>query len=227
MASVGNRVRLTIDRPAADSIDRFREASPPDLADAMNRAGAMRDLFPAYRPIPKCIGPALTVKVPAGGSAVILKAMELAQRGDVIVIDGRGTTTASLWGGNRSIYAAQKQLAGVIIDGAMRDVAESRQVNLPVFARAIAPTAGASTGPGEVNYPVSCGGVVVCPGDIVVADEEGIVVIPRGDADDVYAAWRQIVEREVAWRADSAAGRQVGGLDVDRRLRDAGTIITP
>jgi len=227
MANVGNRVRLTIDRPSPELIARFREASPPDLADAMNKSGAMRDLFPVYAPMPKCVGPAVTVKLPAGGSSLILKAMELAQAGDVLVVDGRGAVSASLWGGNRSLFAAQKKLAGVIVDGGMRDVAETRELALPVFARAICPMAGATAGPGEVNYPVACGGVVVNPGDLVVADAEGIVVIPRGDADDVYAAWRKIVEREVAWRADSAAGRQVGGVDVDQRLREAGTEIHP
>jgi RraA family protein len=227
MANVGNRVRLTIERPSPELIARFRDASPPDLADAMNKSGAMRDLFPVYAPIPKCVGPAVTVKVPTGGSAVILKGMEVAQPGDVIVLDGRGAVSASLWGGNRSLYAASKKLAGVIVDGGMRDVAETQEVRLPVFARAICPMAGASAGPGEVNYPVSCGGVVVNPGDIVVADSEGIVVIPRADAEDVYAAWRKIAEREAAWRADSAAGRQVGGIDVDRRLREGGTEIHP
>ena len=227
MANVGNRVRLVIERPAPELVARFREASPPDLADAMNKAGAMRDLFPVYDPIPKCVGPAVTVKVPTGGSAVILKAMELARPGDVIVVDGRGAVSASLWGGNRSLYAAHKQVAGVVVDGGMRDVAETREVQLPVFARAVCPMAGTSAGPGEVNYPVACGGVVVCPGDIIVGDSEGIVVIPRADAEDVYAAWRKIAEREVSWRADSAAARQVGGLAVDRRLREAGTEIHP
>jgi len=227
MANVGNRVRSTTDRPAPELVARFREASPPDLADAMNKSGAMRDLFPVYTPMPKCVGPAVTVKLPTGGSAVILKAMELARAGDVIVVDGRGVVSASLWGGNRSLFAAQKKLAGVVVDGGMRDVAETRELDLPVFARAICPMAGASVGPGEVNFPVACGGVVVNPGDIIVADAEGIVVIPRVDAEDIYAAWRKIAEREVAWRADSAAGRQVGGTDVDQRLREGGTEMLP
>jgi RraA family protein len=227
MGNVGNRVRLTIERPARDLIERFRGASPPDLADAMNKVGAMRDIVPTYHPIGKCVGPAVTVAVPTGGSAMILKAMEVAQPGDVIVIDGRGAVSASLWGGNRSVYAAQRKVAGVIIDGAMRDIAETRELNLPVFARAVSPMAGSSVGMGEVNYPIACAGIVVNPGDIIVADAEGIVAIPRSDAEDVYAAWRKILEREKAWRADSAAGRQVGGLDVDKRLRESGTEINP
>ncbi|HLJ62196.1 MAG TPA: RraA family protein [bacterium] len=227
MGLVGNRVRLTPARPPRDLVERFLEASPPDLADAMNKSGAMRDIAPAYLPIARCVGPALTVKIPTGSSMMILKAMELAQPGDVIVIDGRGALTASLWGGNRSLFAAQKKVAGVVIDGAMRDVAETRELNLPLFARAICPMAGTTAGPGEINYPVACGGVVVAPGDIVVADAEGIAVVPLADAEDVHRAWRKIVDRERAWRTDSASGRQVGGLDVDRLLRDAGTEVVP
>src|SRR3972149_434805 len=112
MGNVGNRVRLRTERPAAELIERFRGASPPDLADAMNKTGAMRNVVPMYHPIARCVGPAVTVMVPAGGSAMILKAMELAQAGDVIVIDGRGAIGASLWGGNRSAYAAHKGVAG-------------------------------------------------------------------------------------------------------------------
>jgi len=218
MGNVGNRVRLTIERPARELIERFREADPPDLADAMNKSSAMRELAPMYRPMPKCVGPAITVKVPTGDALMVRKAMDLAQRGDVIVIDGRGTISRSLWGGNRSAFVAQKGVAGVIIDGGTRDIDETRAVKLPLFARAVCPMASASSGPGEVNFPVACGGVVVNPGDIVVADEEGIVVIPRADAEDVYQAWRKIVDREKAWRAAAAGGQQAGGDDVETLL---------
>ena len=128
-------------------------------------------------------------------------------------MDGRGAVSASLWGGNRSLFAAQKKLAGVVVDGGMRDVAETRELDLPVFARAICPMAGASAGPGEVNFPVACGGVVVSPGDLIVADAEGIVVIPRADAEDVYAAWRKIVG------AGSRVAGRFGGRPAGRRHR--------
>jgi 4-hydroxy-4-methyl-2-oxoglutarate aldolase len=227
MGNVGNRVRLSIERPDRALVEKLLEASPTDLADAMNKSGAMRGIVPMYQPMARCVGPAVTVKVPAGSSMMVLKAMELAQPGDVLVIDGQGVISASLWGGNRSAFAARKQLAGVIVDGGVRDIEETRAVRLPLFARAVAPMAGASAGTGEVNYPVSCGGVVVAPGDLVVADAEGVAVVPREDLEDVYRAWRKIVDREQAWRADSASGRQVGGLDVNRLLEEARTEIVP
>lgn len=227
MANVGNRIRTTIERPSRGLVERFQDADPPDLADAMNKSGAMREISPTYRPMRRCVGPAFTVKAPTGDSLMIRKAMALAQPGDVIVIDGRGTISRSLWGGNRSTFVAQKGVAGVIIDGGTRDIAETQALNLPLFARAICPMASASSGPGEVNFPVSCGGVVVHPGDIIVATEEGIAVIPRADIESVYEAWRKIVEREKVWSAGAASGKQAGADEVDRLLAQSGCEILP
>ena len=227
VANVGNRVRLTIERPSRALIERFRDADPPDLADAMNKSGAMREIHPIYRPMARCVGPAVTVKAPTGDSLMIRKAMSIAQAGDVIVIDGRGTISRSLWGGNRSTFVAQKGVAGVVIDGATRDIGETQEARLPLFARAVCPMASASSGPGEVNFPISCGGVAVHPGDIVVASEEGIVVIPRDDAEDVCAAWRLIVDREKEMHVGAAAGRQGGTDEIDRLLSQLKTEIVP
>jgi len=222
MGKVGNRIRLTIERPPRALVESFRDAAPPDLADAMNKSGAMRELFAVYAPMRRMVGPALTVKVPTGDALMIRKAMTIAQPGDVIVIDGRGTISRSLWGGNRSKTVAARGIEGVVIDGGTRDIDETRDVGLPLFARAICPMASASAGPGEINYPVACGGVVVNPGDIVVGDAEGIVVIPRADAADVHAAWQKIVEREREWSRQSSAGQTYGTDDVDALLAGLG-----
>lgn len=108
MGNVGNRVRHAIERPAREVVERFRDADPPDLADAMNKSGAMREILP----MSTCVGPALTVKVPTGDALMIRKAMSLAQSGDVIVIDGRGAISRSLWGGNRSAVVARGERGG-------------------------------------------------------------------------------------------------------------------
>ena len=222
MGKVGNRVRLTIERPPRELIENFRESSPPDLADAMNKSGAMREVVPMYLPVRRCVGPAITVKAPTGDSLMVRKAMMVAQPGDVLVIDGRGTISRSLWGGNRSTTVAARGIAGVVIDGGTRDIDETEAVGLPLFARAVCPMASASVGPGELNFPIACGGVVVNPGDIIVADAEGIVVIPRQDAEDVYAAWRVIVDREIEWSRRAATGQSATGGEVDRLLQESG-----
>ena len=222
MGNVGNRARLTIQRPPRELVERFGEESPPDLADAMNKSGAMREILPMYAPMRRMVGTAITVKAPTGDALMVRKAMAVAQPGDVIVIDGRGAISRSLWGGNRSATVAARGIAGVVIDGGTRDTDETRDVDLPLFARAVCPMASASAGPGELNYPIACGGVVVSPGDILVGDAEGIVVIPSQDAEDVYAAWQKIVEREKDWHAKATRGQQQGVDEVDRLLREGG-----
>jgi regulator of RNase E activity RraA len=227
MGKVGNRARLTIQRPSPALVGKFREASPPDLAEAMNMSGAMRDICPMYRPIPKLVGTAITVRVQPGDSLMVAKALAIAQPGDVIVIDGRGVVSRSLWGGNRSLFAASRGIAGAIIDGATRDTDESQSAGLPVFARAICPMGSTAKGPGELNFPIACGGIAVHPGDVVVGDAEGIVVIPWQDAEDVYSAWRRVMEYEQAAQADNAAGRQVGAERTERLLGEIECEIIP
>lgn len=209
MGKVGNRARLKIQRPPRDLVEKFREAGPPDLAEAMGHSNAMREIRPIFSPMPRCVGTAITVKVQPGDALMVQKALEVAEAGDVLVVDGRGTIGRSVWGGNRSMVAAAKGLAGVVIDGACRDADETRSVNLPMFARALCPMGSGKLGPGELNFPIACGGVVVNPGDIVVADEEGIVVIPWQDAEDVYKAWRKVADKEQVMQATSATGKQV------------------
>ncbi len=222
MGNVGNRVRLSFERPPAELVARFADQEATRLADAMHRTGAMYGLDPMYLPIKRVVGVAVTVKVPSGDSLMVRKAMELAQPGDVIVVDGRGCTTRSLWGGNRSLAMARQGVHGAIIDGAVRDVEESRELDFPLFARGICPMASSSTGPGEVNFPIACGGVVVCPGDIIVAEREGIVVIPRADAEDVLARLTEVEAREAAMVADAEAGLPRQRAEVDAALTRSG-----
>lgn len=218
MGKVGNRVRLTIQRPSLALVAKFRGASPPDLAEAMNMSGAMREIRPIYLPIPKLVGTAITVRAQPGNSLMVAKALAIAQPGDVIVIDGRGVASRSLWGGQRSQFAASRGICGAIIDGATRDTDESQAAGVPVFARAICPMGSTAKGPGELNFPIACGGVPVHPGDIVVANSEGIVVIPWQDAEDVYSAWCKVLEYEEVAQADAAAGRQYSGARTDLLL---------
>jgi RraA family protein len=225
MSKPGNRVRLTIQRPSGHLLDQFRYSSPPALADAMYRTGCMRDIKTIYTPVKRVVGSAITVKAPTGDSLMVRKALEIAHRGDVIVVDARGDTTRALWGGNRSRLAASKGVLGLVIDGAVRDVEEARLADFPIFARGIQPMASASIGPGEVNFPIACGGVVVNPGDIIVADEEGIAVISPADADVVLAQIEKVTERDEAWVSAINEGTGSQLEEVDRLLEYAGSEI--
>lgn len=186
---VGFRVFTDIPRPDKGLLKRLAYFAPLNLADAMHGFGLMDSgVAPLYLPIPRVVGPALTVKITPGDGLMLRKALALAQRGDVLVVDGFGEKQRAIAGGNCCIDMKKKGLVGLIVDGAVRDVQEARDLKTPVFARA--PTGRPGTtyfGKGEVNVPVSCGGVVVMPGDFIVAAEEGIVVVPRADVEAVMA----------------------------------------
>lgn len=191
---VGFRVYTDIVRPDKSVLKKLREFAPLNLADAMHGFGLMDSgVAPLYTPIPRVVGPALTVKITPGDGLMLRQALALAQKGDVLVVDGFGEMKRAIAGGNCCIDMEKKGLVGLIVDGAVRDVQEARELQTPVFARA--PTGRPGTtylGRGEVNVPVSCGGVVVMPGDCIVAAEEGIVVVPRADVEAVMARAKEM-----------------------------------
>jgi regulator of RNase E activity RraA len=186
---IGFRVVTEIQRPPAELSALVGAHRSCDLSDAMNRAGTMVGIRPVYLPVRAVAGPAVTVSVPAGGINMVKLGIEQARPGDVLVVSAQGDSTYALMGGNISIGMQARGLAAFIVDGAVRDVSELRELDFPTFARSVATAAADLGGPrGEVNVPIACGGVVVNPGDIVVADEDGIVVVPPGHAETVAAA---------------------------------------
>jgi regulator of RNase E activity RraA len=186
---IGFRVITAIERPPAPLSEALGHYRSCDLSDAMNRAGTMVGIRPVYTPIASIAGPAVTVSIPAGGINMVKLGIEQARPGDVLVVSVQGDTTYAMMGGNISMGMQARGLAAFVIDGAVRDVSELRDLGFPTFARGVATAAGDLGGPrGEVNVPIACGSVVVNPGDIVVADEDGIVVVPPDAAVEVMAA---------------------------------------
>jgi RraA family protein len=179
MESLGFRVFTQIDRSGTAFLDRAGQASSAELADAMHEANVMDQwLRPVYHPMPKIVGIAITVSIPRGSHFPLFKlGAQQSQRGDVLIVNARGDLGCALIGGNICRGLQARGLAGIIIDGAVRDVEELRALQFPVYARAVVPSGGTTYGPGEVNVPIACGGVVVNPGDIVVADSDGIAVV--------------------------------------------------
>jgi len=133
-------------------------------------------------------GPATTLRVHPADLLMVVKAISVCPKGNVLVIDGQGELNTELWGGITTICARLKGIEAVVIDGAIRDVAEIERQALPVFARAAVPNAGAAEYRGDIDVPVQCGGAVVNPGDWVTSDEDGIVVIPAGRLAEVIEA---------------------------------------
>lgn len=184
MNQVNCRVYNDFKRPSKELLDKFRGIPAANLDDCMGRQAAVNS---AIKPIGKAglVGSAFTVKVPPGDNLMFHYAMDLVKEGDVIVIDAGGYTERAIFGEIMVQYLLTKKIAGIIVDGAMRDKEDIAATGLPVYTRAVTPNGPWKNGPGEVNTTVSCGGRTVSPGDIVVADADGIVFIKPSDAESV------------------------------------------
>jgi RraA family protein len=171
------------------------------LSDAATRpiamAGRIRPLWRGAR----LAGPALTVRTEPGEHPAVLRALEQAQAGVVIVVDGGGFLERALWGGRMSRLASERGVVGVVIDGAVRDVTEIEELRFPVFAAGVTPTPPIREGGGETGISITCGGIAVSPGDLVVADEDGVVVVPRDDVDELVARARELDAVDRRWPA--------------------------
>lgn len=166
-------------RVSPDLVRQGAEFQAAILADVAGRRGAMHGRIAALRPRMKLAGPALTVDVRPGDNLMIHAAIALAKPGDVLVIDGKGDCTAALMGTIMMTACQQLGVAGVVIDGAVRDSLEIDEMDFPVFAVGTNPNGPTKNVPGRIGHPVSCGGVTVHAGDFVLADADGVVVVER------------------------------------------------
>lgn len=180
---IGARRLPRQDGPDAGIVQALAACDSTDLSDALHASHHMdpgiRPLYPQMSPF---AGPAVTVSVPSGSQEVRKIAMGMAKPGDVLVVDARAVPIYAVLGGKLAEDLKQQGLAGVVIDGYVRDLEEIRAIGLPVLCRGHTIAASPKSGPGEVNVPVACGGVVVQPGDVIVADTNGAVVVPRAGA---------------------------------------------
>lgn len=192
------RVRLENVREALERV------STPNISDAMHRSGELEGILP-ISPGMRMVGPAVTVRSYPGDWAKPVEAIDVAGEGDVIVIDAGGMGPA-LWGELATHSARQRKVAGVVIDGAIRDTVEIRHLGFPSFARLITPTAGEPKGFGEINVPVKVGGKRVFPGDWIVGDDDGVIVIPRDKVVEMANRAMDVLEKENRLRGEIEAG---------------------
>lgn len=163
----------------------FETLSTCSLSDVLTRDKVMDiGIRPLWDGMPRIAGPAFTVQLVPGDNLMLHAAIYRAPRGSIIVVDA-GDSNFAVAGGNVCAVAQKNGIAGFVIDGTIRDVAEARNIGFPIFARGVIPIPGAKEVIGELNTPIRCGGVQVNGGDIVVADEEGIVVIPKSKSESV------------------------------------------
>lgn len=205
--TAGFRILSMPARPARELVAALAGMVTPHLSDNMSRLqGAAAAIRPMHGGGAKLAGPAFTVRVPAGDNLMVHKAIDLAAPGDVIVVDAAGVLEQAIIGDIMTSHAARRGVAGFVIDGAIRDAAEITARPFPVYARGATHRGPYKNGPGEINVPVSIGGMVVRPGDIVVGDADGVVAVPQADAEAVLAAAREQKKKEDASLAAIAAG---------------------
>ena len=172
----------------------FREVSSSNISDAMHRKGAMKGILPINLGS-KIVGRAVTVQTFAGDWAKPVEAIDLAGPGDVLVIYN-GSNFIAPWGGLATLSCKIKGIEGAVIDGAVRDVDEIRAMNYPIFSSGITPNAGDPKGMGEINSEITCAGQAVKPGDYIVGDESGVVVVPKERAYEIARRAKEVEKTE-------------------------------
>lgn len=199
--------KTEVTRVAQSVIDRLAAVPAANIGDAMQRMGIAAAEIQAVWAGAKLSGPAYTVWVAPGDNAGIHEALKHAQPGAVVVVNGGGYTDRALLGELIGERAVSKGIAGFAVDGAVRDAVDLGEINLPVFARATSPAGPYKNGPFKVNEPIAFGGVAVMPGDIVVGDSDGLVIVPADAAEEIAAAAEAVNLDESQRRAAILADR--------------------
>ena len=216
-------IHQQIERPSAEVIARFQTMPTSIVSDAMNRTNAMRAAIKPLRPGVRCVGTAVTVQAMVGCNLLSHKAIYVAKPGDVIVFDARAHVDTSVWGYLQTRACQIRGLAGVVIDGSVRDSAEIRESGFPVFCAGVSPL-GPHKGWGDsINIPIQCGGVRVEPGDIIVGDDDGVVVVPKEWVETVAQTASERLELERGWFERLESGESTMSiLNLDRKLEALG-----
>lgn len=219
----GFRMRWEVDRPDPELVGRFAAFDTPQVSDRMNRLYTMCEAIRLQTPgAPTILGPACTVKVYPGDNLMVHKSLDVARPGDVVVVDASSATVYSVLGDLISTKARHRGIAGFVVDGLVRDLPSIQALgDFPVFARGVTPIGPLHRGPGEINFPTSVGGIVVHPGDVVMGDASGVVVVPKECALEVVVSLERQAPAESAYAAAVASG-QFSMAWVDEALIAAG-----
>ena len=194
------------ERVAPEIVKKAAEYQPAILADVAGRRGALHGRIKALRPRMKLAGPAFTVEVRPGDNLMIHAALALAKPGDVLVVDGKGDQTSALMGTIMMTAARKLGLAGVVLDGAVRDSLEIDEMDYPVFSVGTNPNGPTKEVGGRIGHPVSVGGVTVNPGDFIIGDGDGLVVVERNKIEALLPLAAAKVAAEAKRMAQIAEG---------------------
>lgn len=222
MANVGCRIYTKIERPDPKLVEAFRGIPVANIDDCMGRIACCDSSLVPMNKAP-LLGVAFTVRCPEGDNLMFHKALEMAQPGDVLVIAAGGSMHRSLCGEIMSQTAHAAGIRGFVVDGCIRDkdeIAEFKEFS--VFAKGVTPNGPYKNGPGEINVPVSVCGQVIRPGDILVGDGDGLLVIHPEEAEELAEKARAISEMEEGQKADIASGKGLSKPWLDVKLKEIG-----
>ena len=227
MTEYGFRITTAVTRNDPHLMSRFAEIPVANIADCMNRSFCLDSEIRMINEAPgvKMVGTAFTVKTRPGDNLMVLKALDLAPPGTVIIIDAGSAKNHAILGEIMVLMAKNKGIAGFVIDGCCRDYDTIRHGSFPVFSRGITPQGPYKDGPGEINYTISCGGAVVAPGDIVVGDHDGLVIVPYDKALGILREAEAVMEKEKVLISRLLEGKPNDLTWVDERLSERGCLV--
>ena len=217
-------IRRDFERVAPEVVRRASAFAASILADVAGRRGTLDGRIAPLAPSMRMAGPAFTVEVRPGDNLMIHAAITMAKPGDVLVVDGKGDRSCALMGSIMINACKKLRLAGVVVDAAVRDTEELRELGFPVYAAGANPNGPTKFVPGRINWPISCGGVAIHPGDLVVGDADGVVVVEREKAGSLLELAAKKVADELARIADIVAGRNLRPKWLEASLRAAGVL---
>ncbi|RVU53894.1 RraA family protein [Anaerosphaera multitolerans] len=174
-------------------IDNLRNIDITSLSDVCVSKVSMNHLIKPKINTHKIVGTAVTLKLPKGDSLTVQKALNIAKAGDVLVVDSGGSVENAVWGDLRSLKAKKKGLEGVVIDGAIRDIVGCREIGFPIFSKYLVCASSTKIGGGEINIPITCGDILVHPGDVIIGDENGVIVLPKSN---IHSIIEKALKRE-------------------------------
>ncbi|WP_082307004.1 RraA family protein [Bacillus sp. FJAT-27245] len=215
------RIEPSYTKLPQEIIDGLGAISTTIIADAMGIFNAMIGVAHFNKPDVQMVGQALTVKTMPRDNLMFHKAIEIASPGDVIVVDAGGDISRALLGEMMCMIGKRNRISGYVVDGAIRDAEAIKQIGFPVFAKGVNPGGPFKEGPGQINVSISCAGVSVNPGDVIVGDNDGVVVVPYGQAEKVLERAKAIYAHEQEMLTQIEAGT----LDrswIDKTLKKKG-----
>ena len=218
---LGYRINPSERYISQEIVEAYRGIPTSIISDCMEKMFAVESKIKPFHPNPIMVGHAITIHCPPGDNLVLQKAIEIAEPGDVLVMNAGGDTTQAPVGEIVVSNCIRKGAAGLVIDGPIRDSDILPTLSIPVFAKGVTHRGCYKDGPGEINVTIACGGVVVRPGDLVVGDSDGVVIVPYEEAEGLLPSLRKMVEKEEQL-LEQIRNKTVDRSWVDQELRDKG-----